>query len=50
MTNPFAFSCFIMACYALNGAQFAYRRMWWDALYWAAAFAITASVTFRPHL
>lgn len=48
-TNPFAMNLLIMGLYALNGIQYAWRGLLWDALYWLAAFLITASVTFRPH-
>lgn len=48
-TNPYAVNLLIMGLYAVNGIQFSVRGMWWDALYWLAAFLITASVTFRPH-
>lgn len=47
--NPYAMNLLIMGLYAVNGIQFSLRGFWWDALYWLAAFLITASVTFRPH-
>lgn len=44
--DPRAFNVLIMCLYALNSVRWAINRSWGDVVYWLAAFAITATVTF----
>jgi len=45
LLDPKIFNYIIMTLYVLNSLRWAYARSWGDALYWIAAFQITAAVT-----
>lgn len=43
--NPAALNYLLMCIYIINAANWAAHRNWPQALYWIAAFQITAAVT-----
>lgn len=46
LDDPKVFSYLILVLYTLNSTRWLFARNWGQALYWAAAFLITFSVTF----
>jgi hypothetical protein len=45
--DPRIFNFIIMALYACAATRWAIAGKWFDALYWASAFALIIAVTFR---
>lgn len=43
--DPKIFNYVILTLYAFNSLRWAFAGSWGDCLYWAAAFQITAAVT-----
>ena len=47
ITDPRALSGLLLLIYFCNSIRWAYARSWQDSLYWASAFLLTISITFR---
>lgn len=45
LLSPKVFNYLILSLYLLNSVRWAFAGSWGDCLYWAAAFQITAAVT-----
>lgn len=48
-TDPKVFNYLILSLYLLNSLRWGIAGSWGDCLYWAAAFQITAAVTWGYH-
>jgi hypothetical protein len=47
LTDPRALNFLLLGIYCANSIRWACARSWQDSLYWASAFALTVSITFR---